>query len=411
MRSPIFWYSRAFILCGVWIVVMSSFHHASGKECIYISSSKFSFNIKEALQVFEPLIDTLEYRDIIEQDFEATAQTQYLTKQGIHWAKISLSSETNRKLIFDFRRIDFVDVFYTEEGVDKSIKTGYLTPNAQKQLGKWNVVSIDIKKDLNYDLYFKLRNEAHLTDFNIRVWDDVMWYQQTVRNLIKDIGFLAIILIFTIYNLFVFLFSHQRGYLYLGLYLFTVFVFFVFASGILRDYVVTEYPYYTLLCIASILITPIFYYEFMAEFLNTATLIPKWNDVLKLVKQGDLLIFVMTLGVFFGLGNFQLMSKITQYTLMINIAIGFVAIFLLFINRNELVMYFILGTLVMICGSTYDVIFWDSRGTWGDVSRIGFVSEIIFFSLGLGKKIQRGEQDRLDVQASYIDQLLSLIHI
>lgn len=363
-------------------------------------------NLRDELLFHEPLTDTLSIEEIQGEEFLPADDLPYLSEQGIYWAKLTLSNAKARTIVFDFARIDFVDVLYKEKGRWNHLKTGYLVSGSDKQLGQWNVCSVDLKRDTEYTFYFRVENTAHVTNFNIVLYDSLEWYKSYSVKLIKDIGFLGIILIFTLYNLLVFLFSRERGYLFLGLYQLAIFVFFIFASGVLRDYLLVEYPWYTLFCILFILLAPVFYYQFMAEFLGTKKLIPKWSRVLQMVVSFDLAVFFLGLLFFAFTANYQLVSKLTQGVLMVNIGVAIVAIVLLFRQRNELVTYFIIGTLVMLVGSTYDVIFWDSKGTWGDISRIGFVAEIILFSLGLGKKIRQGENARIKAQDSYIDQLV-----
>ena len=52
-----------------------------------------------------------------------------------------------------------------------------------------------------------------------------------------------------------------------------------------------------------------------------------------------------------------------------------------------------------------DLVLWTSAKNLGAFAQIGYVLEIIFFSLGLGKKMQSILKDRERAQRSYIGQL------
>lgn len=404
--------SSSYKLCPLLISLLLSMLFVSGTPHRALSQSAFFGSelyqdLSSEILVFEALSDTVTFEDVLNEEFEKPEDLPHQSSQGTYWAYVKMNTPESKELIFDFQRIDYVTVYLLSQKDTIKYQTGYLLPSSQKQLGKWNICAISLEPNVDYTLYFRLENTAHVTDFKIEVRDALSWFKDNSIDLIKDVGFLSMIGIFIVYNLLVFLVSRERGHLFLGLYLTTIFLFFIFASGLLRNYLVPEYPFETLLFMTPLLLAPVFYYHFMREFLSTEVLMPKWDKITKRLSQVDLLLFFVAVGSFLVLGNYQFVSRMTQITLMVNIAIAFVILIALFLNRNELVIYFLLGTFIMVCGAAYDVIFWDSGGgNLGNVSRCGFLAEIVLFSLGLGRKIKRSEKDRLNVQESYIDQLV-----
>lgn len=365
----------------------------------------YSKNLVNEFLVYGPVSKDAKLSEIRDLDFVSPDSLHEVSTQGIYWTRFEIKCNSDETIILDFNRIDHIDVYYDELQQTNHFQTGYLLPASKKQMGKWNTIKLRLKAGSTYTIYSRLENTAHLTDFNIHLKSDLTWVKENSTKLIQDVGFLGIIGILTLYNFIIFLFGREKGYLYLSLYLFSVFLFFIFSSGLLRDFIVPEYPGHTLIFITSILLAPIFYYGFMVEFLDTKRLIPKWDKILKGLVRVDITIFLGAVLIFIITNNYQLASKISQITLLVNITAAYIAIFLLYKNRDSLAMYFIFGTLVMAIGATVDIILWDSKARLGDVSRIGFVIEIIFFSIGLGKKIQHIEKERQRAQMSYIEQL------
>ena len=390
----------------VLILIINLYSFSSFCEVIKLDDQG---KYRARLQRFEyigPIGDSIDFKQLDALNFKTAIHQSVLYDSGTFWIRFKVLSPVDATVIVDFQRMDYADIFYTISGGVIHNRTGYLRPGSEKQFGRWNAASFELKANDLTTIYLKVTNVVHTENLVIGLWDDISWHKHKADVNIQDVAFLAIILILAVYHILVYLFGRESGYLHLGLYQLCVFLFYIFISGILRDYVLSEYPQYTLYFICSILIVPVFYYEFMAGFLNSKILMPKWDKILRIMVWFDLVVFILTPLLLMNGISFEGISVMTRIVVLLNICSAFVSIYLLVRKKNQLVMYFIMGTLVMLVSSAIDILLWDSRGSWGDISRIGFIGEIILFSLGLGKKTQRIEKEKQQAQKSYIDQLV-----
>jgi signal transduction histidine kinase/ActR/RegA family two-component response regulator len=327
-----------------------------------------------------------------------------IPKQGEVWIKFQLRAQESGFYIFDFFRNDFVELHCLDTKYVS--KTGYLLPASEKAMLNWNAIGQSLEGGKVYSFAIKLRNTSHITDTNILVASHGSWLNGFANSIALDLAFLGLVFIMMAYHFCVFLLSKEKAYFYLSAYLAFFWLFFLFATGVLRNFVFTQYPEWTMLCLNTIFIIPFFYYRFLSHFLDTKIVIPKWDKVLNYLTKADLIVFVLNLMILIILNDYQLASIVAQITLGVNICAALVGLVLLYKKRNKLILHFILGSLVLLIGASIDMYYWDGIHDLGYFSRIGIIVEILLFSLGLGLKIKIRENERIDAKQAYIDQLI-----
>lgn len=337
---------------------------------------------------------------------ESFPNIQERQPQAAVWIKQSFRLEEQSELVFDFIRKDFVNLyFFLEDSLLNEYKTGFLLPASQKKMGRWNAIDLVLEPEKTYTLYFKIVNTVNDPDIKILIHERGEWREHLLFGIIKDVAFLSVILILAIYALLIYFQNKILAYLHFSLYLLSIFIFYLYILDILRDFFLKDDTQLTLYCVSVALLSPFFYLKFMQDFLNTKKLLPKWNRSFSLAGKGNVLLFFGILAYYFVTQDYYLLVDTVRYCLFINVFIGILLISLLWQKRNLLVRYFIIGSAIMLAGTLMDLIVWTTSSSLGDIARIGFIAEIGFFSMGLGRKSQIAEKERELAQKSYIDQM------
>ncbi len=323
------------------------------------------------------------------------------------WLLFTLTNQSTDtyEWIFDFRKNDYVGVKVFEgQNALEVDSVGYLVPGSLKKLGRGNFSSYVVPPGQSRTFEVHLVRSPHLLDARLEIRPIHLWVDRQRSNLVGDIAFVSILFIFSIYNFIFFVQSRRTSYLYLGGYLMVVGIFFLFVSMLMRDYIFPEQPHVTLYFMATALIGPYFHWRFIQSLVNAHQLIPRMDRVMNWVVYLCLGLSALQLLLFALDQPYKLISHITQYGVIVDILFSLVAYVLLLRRKDPISSYFLYGTIIMMLGAFYDALIWDAQEDLTRISRIGFLIEIVFFSLGLGKRIQMDTDRTQNQLARLVDQ-------
>lgn len=322
------------------------------------------------------------------------------------WIKLDFMVDDHTSVVFDFLRKDYVDLYVFKEGVSMgSQNTGFLMPSSEKRMQRWNAVDWLMEAHKNYTFYFKIVNTVNDSDLAINIYERKDWRNDLLYGIIKDVAFLSVILIISIYFLLNYYQNKSKTYLHLSLYLLVVFLFYGYILDILRDFFITENPHITLYFVSIALMGPYFYFEFARDYLSTKELIPKWDKYYMVLGKVNIAVFLAAIIIYTITSDYYLLVDIVRTSLFINITVGILLVFILRTKKNPLLYYYIVGSTFMLLSTGIDLILWTSAESLGNIAQLGFIVEIIVFSMGLGKKNQLAEKEKQIAQESYINQL------
>ena len=172
--------------------------------------------------------------------------------------------------MLDFDRNDYVWLYLEKDGkLVQSAQTGYLVSNSEKNMPRGNAIELLLETDQEYVLYVKIVNEVTQGSLNAQMLTYSDWAEIAHFKTLKNVAFMAILVVMVLYTLLHFFQSKNQAYLYFGLYLITVFLSFSFVTEMARDYVVTDNPRFAFIFLAPIVLAPASYYGFASRFLNT----------------------------------------------------------------------------------------------------------------------------------------------
>jgi len=261
---------------------------------------------------------------------------------------------------------------------------------------------LHLKAGVSYRLYIRFWEIDHqVIPVNLELHDMLAWRKENHIPLEKTIlFFLGIFGIMTLYNLVLFATVRFKAYLYYAGYLLCVGTFVLFATGPMTHPEFGDPRWLVPIGHLAFSAINIFYYLFGKSFLNLAELLPKWDRILSILILIKCVFLVITQTILYTSFNLPLALGIEFSLMLVDVLVNLVFFFALFKTGDRLAYYFIGGS-----GSV--IVFGLSLAVLGHLFALPhtfiiflstIVIEIIFFSLGLGYRIRKTEEEKVEAE-------------
>jgi signal transduction histidine kinase len=331
------------------------------------------------------------------------------------WARFSLTNTldyaTEWVLYLAPRGTNYARVYLIDQqGKTLEKKAGEFFPYYQKDLpaGRQCKVKLKLKPRHTYTCYIVLHN----TDYKKAAFDVRLaspeHYQAEVgnRNLFQGI-FMGVVIIMVLYNLFLYFLSKEKAYFWYATYISGTCLFFLYYHGFLLETVLRLHPTLHPLVFLLAGAAPMFFFQFLRTFTNTRQRSPRWDKTLKIAIRirGAVLVVEATLCLFFQ--NMAWMELISTYSLLAMLTLSSFALVRLLPLQRNLVIFLAVGTfslLLMTLLGIYLQFYWNFAYAVSLI-QAGMISQILFFSLGLGYRFKQNDELRIAKQQVLIEQL------
>ena len=353
-------------------------------------------------------------------DFSPYNSATVFDKKGVYWAKFVVKSgfAQNKELVIQIgnkRSSDFAEMYMFNSGdsLIKYAKSGQFVPGNQKDIHQeqGSKFSFMIEPRMSYSLYFRIKNiSGFKPEFIIKVYDKPLFNNRlSLRNLVQGILQGALWIMF-FYNLFIFVYSRDKVYLYYSLYIVGIALNFIIERGLFLEYIIPDFPLFEpyAFILATGLAT-ISYFQFVRFFLNTKKYMLAWDIAHLWVVRINIFITAGLLAVLLISFNIPLSVSVSNYLNLIGLLYGFVFIWYLIKKDNILSRFFIAGALALAIGTFISLYFLIAKNPLSFDPKyfmnVGTIGEILIFSLGLGYRIRLIEKSKQKVQVELIEQL------
>ena len=382
-----------------------------------------SFVIDNAQTIHSNLNQYLYLLDNDEDDFEEILKLEdtfvpfqvlkdSLKKNHTYWGRITIHSPNSKKnwvLRLGIRNSQ-VTSFINDNHHWVEQKTGRRVPLYEKLIPevKYDDLFINFINDSIHTIYFKVENiENREPNLNLQlIFVGRYYFVAKQKKLFQGI-FLGVYFIMIFYNLLLFFSSKFRPFLYYSLYILGMAVYNLYFNGYLVQYLFfqnPEYEVYAWLFAVNWMI--IFYYLFVMGYIESKHKYQFLHRVLSFVIIIRLLLLlILPIWWYFTL-DFPTINNITIYSRFMEVLV----IILIFINllkdNNLVIRYFLAGTIFVNLFSLSSMLFYTvSLDLYILLAQFGVVGEILFLSLGLGRKMQENEKSMRLSQEKLIRQL------
>ncbi|MEM6629593.1 MAG: adenylate/guanylate cyclase domain-containing protein [Bacteroidota bacterium] len=308
-----------------------------------------------------------------------------------------------RKWVLHLDHPDFSDVFiYRQSGSHEHQQVGRLQKRALKAIyqGDQEYVPFDLMPGERIMVLIKNREWGPTTPFiHAEISSYPHWklhaYQFMFHQTLGNITFVSILVIMVLYHLMVYFSTWRKPYLHYSFYTLSLAAY-VYFEAISVHYGLGNPILNQYLALSSLLLISIFFYQFARSFLQTPTLIPKWDAWLERIIFAKLLLIAGLLIYMYLTFDKESAYRIAKSMLFLDIPIVAVFFFELYKTKAPLAKYF-------IAASSFVFVIGISLFLWynfkDQVSLLPFflifVVHILVFSLGLGYQLRLDQQEKV----------------
>lgn len=409
------------LLISIFLFLLSALENSSAQQVLRINSiEQANEQIENCIYLY---VDTTNALDI--------SQISDLKKQNLflplNQLKEKISAKNTYWLYFPIENIlskdyqlgleipltnHLVDIFSFTDSIIFTQKTGlFLDGGKNDEILPFTNI-IQLKDSKRSDLYIRIKNiNDEIPEFSIKFVSLERAIKKYSRQVIFD-GFAnGLIWLMIFYGLFLFFLNRDKLYLYYSIYgilysawyfgcMFLGFRLFPELPRIIFPY--TDFPG---------LLGYIFYIQFARSFISTSIVLPKWDNVLRLLQIVLTFMFI-TLPVFIYLTNlviiYYLISSLIGVMIFVVVIVFIIKMLLL---KNNLGRIIALGSFSLIIGALLTQIFFlisPSNYMNEDVfifQKVGFLAELMVFTFGITYRYKLIEEDKQKFQKQLIVQL------
>ncbi|MEM8900662.1 MAG: ATP-binding protein, partial [Bacteroidota bacterium] len=360
------------------------------------------------------------------KDYSSFASSYTLSPNKAYWGKVHLTNSLAYQVNWIFspdwgKAIEHngnVDVYlqYTDSLVTK--KSGRFIPASQKDIpeGPDNYVSITLAAGQEVEVFFRIEKINHVAPVcNVKLVEKNRWeaLSQGKRYIFEGIvqGMLWMMIL---YSFIIFLGTKERSYLIYTLFLLSSSIYFLYLSGILLEVFLYEVPKLnTFVRIIVSNLVPWAFFQISRSFVDTATLIPKWDKAGEYLLRG----IIVWMCIEFIINLIWFHEPILNF--MVNSAFMLEGLFLLaiiiryFFTPYTIARIFIYGSICMVLAAFVGVgadVFLNIQAMLPIVEG-AFIAQVLTFALGLAYRLRMGEREKLEAQKLLNERLIQTDHL
>jgi hypothetical protein len=353
-------------------------------------------------------IKSVAYNQKFTPNLKSTPQTK--DQQATYWYRIRIkhNSKADKRYLLEFfdQTIDHVTAYLPQQdGTYQKSEFGDTFNFEKRQLHHKNF-ELYIKNDNNDTqvYYFKFKS-SQISDVII-VLRTVDWFISYALDEYFYFGiFYGMILVFSFYNLIMFIAIRQRQYLYYVLYNLSVGFFEMSTDGIAYQYLWSSAPHWNQISYAfALYATSVFALLFTRELLLVKSKAPRLNKLILYIIGIRTALFLYSLLIDRSLFTYKFIE-------FIPLAVAFCTGIYIYRSGYKPARFFVLGYSFLFAGFTLKLLIMIGF-SWLNIGVISyyslsfcFVLEMVFLSFAIGDKVRILKHKKEKVQRQMIRQL------
>ncbi|WP_157558321.1 7TM diverse intracellular signaling domain-containing protein [Microscilla marina] len=324
-----------------------------------------------------------------------------LQRERVYWAKLTLYNQSSRNhwILYAAKGAN-IQLYYPDNNGHYSKKlNGRLVPQSLRDISK-HIVEFKYKFRLflpvqkKITIYIRLKGVMYTPRYTLKLRSPQAYlHEESTLNIIQGV-FQGALWIILLYNIILFLVVKDKTYLYYTTYIFAYSVYYLGYYDFFSEYPVLQ----TFIGVASSQSTMIFYFLFMKLFVDAKRLIPRWNKVIHywmIIKVSIDCCLLLYISLTLNLADAEIYLLII---ILIDTSLFILTLIFLLRTRNVLARYFVTGSFFLILGwalSSMGFLIHVKVGfNINYFSQAGLFLELVLFSVGLGYRERKNEQDK-----------------
>ena len=376
-------------------------HIFSFGEIEYLEDRKDTFTIQQ--------VSSIEFDRFFKPSELSTPHNNNL--QSIYWYRIKIrhnnSADKNYILEFFDQTIDDITAYIpNDNGNFNIVRTGDNFPFIQRQLDHKNF-EIILDNEINSEKIYYFRLRSSQTADVIIVLRSVSWFVKYALNEYFTFGiFYGMILVFSFYNLMMFIAIRQRQYFYYVLYNLSIGLYEMCTDGIAYQYLWPNLPEWNQYAYGvALYLVSIFALLFTRKLLYVKFKAPKLYKLINIVLIIRTVIFLACLIINRDWFNYKFIE-------IVPLTIAFYTGIYIFMNGYRPARFFVLGYSFLFLGFTLKFLItlgysWLNFGVVSYYSlSFCFVLEMIFLAFAIGDKVRFLKKKKEKAQRQILNQMM-----
>ena len=315
------------------------------------------------------------------------------------WLRFTIKNSSQGEDFLINAEFDFVELYWQEaDGKIETRKNGKLEILQERSVYYGRTIYLPVKLRINEQktFYLKVRNEIASSIQNVKadeVFKNIAMYPEA--PIVKNFSYiryfhgiyLGLMLIMFCYNLIIFFFFRDRGFIYYAFFIFFSLVNSATVSGFMLEFVWYDYPYFNQMSnFYFITLTWFFFIVFSNRFLNLKQYLPKWYKALNYVALA-----------FLGMIALYLFDIWNMEALIVAIIVAIVMVFVINIMAllrkfTAAATYFLIANIIFLIGVSISLLvykgFLPVNGLTSHADEIGTALQVLIFSAGMANRMK-----------------------
>jgi signal transduction histidine kinase len=374
---------------------------------LVLNEKTIHINLYPYLSYLEDDEKKLAIDDVIKEKFKSVemgnaANLAFGYTGADYWIKVELHNSTAASAWFLEVAYPLLDVveFYTVD--QKTVVSRQITGDSllfsQRPLEHRNFIfPIELKQGDGLNLYLKVSSQSSLK-IPITLWEQKYFIEHDQTRVLAQGLFFGILIIMTVYNLFIFISIREKAYLFYVFYVASNIVVQASLKGFVYQFVLFDHPDWNdKLIIFSMNAVIFFACAFALNFLNLKHNSQFAYHLLRLIAALSVLSFMLAFGIEY---QYAIMWALFLATVS-SVLITCIGLFLWLINGLHEARYFSVAWLSFLIGSFLlslnrlqiipDNVFTENAAQWGAVI------EVVFLSFALADKLGQLRKEKAKV--------------
>lgn len=318
------------------------------------------------------------------------------------WIKITIKNNSNKPIlkIIEYNNPLTTNIDFFDSNKNIHLKDGFLIDNLDK-----STINPIFKIELNpneENIYF-IKATSNITTLivDLKLWDENIFYKKEIKHQLVLSLFFGAMFILGIYNLFIYVFTKDKSYLYYVLYIFGLILHHLVYVGFAKLYIFNLEALKIIIELAALFVAlPIYFLGFFTKSFLQTIQYPKLNKVL------NIFLIIIPLSIIFFLLTEEYDKYRTNLLMLFLIFLMIVTIYAS-LNKNRQAYFILFAWLVFLSSGLLMTL--SSMGIYNTLPfpyliEVSFVLEAVIFSIALANRITNLQKEKNEANQKLIIQ-------
>ncbi|MFW3371232.1 7TM diverse intracellular signaling domain-containing protein [Aliarcobacter butzleri] len=318
------------------------------------------------------------------------------------WIKITIKNNSNKPIfkIIEYNNPLTTNIDFFDSNKNIYLKDGFLIDNLDK-----STINPIFKIELNpneENIYF-IKATSNITTLivDLKLWDENVFYKKEIKHQLILSLFFGAMFILGIYNLFIYVFTKDKSYLYYVLYIFGLILHHLVYVGFAKLYIFNLETLKIIIELAALFVAlPIYFLGFFTKSFLQTIKYPKLNKIL------NIFLIIIPLSIIFFLLTEEYDKYRTNLLMLFLIFLMIVTIYAS-LNKNRQAYFILFAWFVFLSSGLLMTL--SSMGIYNTLPfpyliEVSFVLEAVIFSIALANRITNLQKEKNEANQKLIVQ-------